>query len=249
MSTDGWCSLAAETAIVPRTGSLLVTSDGGKIEKGVRYYYEEMKRVALIGSLPWNNEKIFSSSPNPFPSGLGPAMARFESGASMTRPMARAQVMPTRRQRRGIKGVAVTPSKCSLAGGGEVRSAGERTELIVPIARRLHLPRMWNSSTKVYEGNSLTHSHIIYSNECSMPSQSNMVDHLTIAFPYANLPTQQGNIGHPRPRHLNPHPHRPLPLPHPLPLPLTLPPALLHLHLTLPKAANHQLRNQISGNF
>lgn len=179
----------------------------------------------------------------------GPDMARFESGASMTRPMARAQVMPTRRQRRGIKGVAVTPSKCSLAGGGEVRSAGERTELIVPIAKRLHLPRIWNSSTKVYEGNSLTHSHIIYSNECSMPSQSNMVDHLTIAFPDANLPTQQGNIGHPRPRHLNPHPHRPHPLPLPLPLPLTLPPALLHLHLTLPKAANHQLRNQISGNF
>lgn len=71
MSTDGWCSLAAETAIVPRTVSLLVTSDGGQIEKGVKYYYEDIKRVALIGSLPWNNEKIFSSSPNPFPSGLG----------------------------------------------------------------------------------------------------------------------------------------------------------------------------------
>lgn len=71
MSTDGWCSLAAETAIVPRTVSLFVTSDGGKIEKGARYYYEYIKRVALIGSLPWNNEKIFSSSPNPFPSGLG----------------------------------------------------------------------------------------------------------------------------------------------------------------------------------
>lgn len=122
----------------------------------------------------------------------GPDMARFESGASMTRPMARAQVMPTRRQRRGIKGVAVTPSKCSLAGGGEVRSAGERTELIVPIAKRLHLPRIWNSSTKVYEGNSLTHSHIIYSNECSMPWPSNMVDHLTIAFPDAQSSNAAG---------------------------------------------------------
>lgn len=193
MSTDGWCFLAAETAIVPRTDLLLVTSDGGKIEKGVRYYYEDIERVALIGSLPWNNEKIFSSSHQTlFHRVWGPAMARFESGASMTRPMARAQVMPTRRQRRGIKGVAVTPSKCSLAGGGEVRSAGERTELIVPIARRLHLPRIWNSSTKVYEGNSLTHSHIIYSNECSMPSPSNMVDHLTIAFPDAQSSNAAG---------------------------------------------------------